>query len=234
MKKNGNLQDLLNESESLGEFERAAALAVWHGDLKACVSILQRGAEDVRALLPAEETELTRGSMNLENYSELLSLISMCVAGFNITTADDGTRLDNLWSGACNNLLRRLNTVAEMTGMILKHHQSHVLQLSRSGLSYLRAILVFLQSIGAEDGGGCFHKTIYDENLSLADRVGFACHFLPRTELYEFLKASVRKCESNGLLEGLLITGLDKRGIGLLQSYVDQNSDVQTAAMISW
>jgi hypothetical protein len=36
-----------------------------------------------------------------------------------------------------------------------------------------------------------------------------------------------------GDLEGIVITGLDKRGIALLQSYVDRHADVQTAALMS-
>jgi len=232
-------------------------LAVWHGDLNACVSTLQRGAEDVRALLfvgkeensngytddgndnrPLPSSASTkRGSVNCESYSETLNLIAMCVAGFNVTTADDGTmKTSNLWSSACTNLLRRPDIAVEtMTSTTTMKHSSssQVPHLPRSGVSYLRAILIFLQNIGSETGGNGYHKTIYDESLALVDRVGFACHFLPRTDLYSFLNTSTRKCTELGSLEGLLITGLDKRGIGLLQSYVDRNSDVQTVALIS-
>jgi hypothetical protein len=57
---------------------------------------------------------------------------------------------------------------------------------------------------------------------------------LPRADLHSFLDTSIKRCIEFGNLEGLLITGLDKRGIALLQSYVDIYSDVQTAALISW
>lgn len=204
-------------------------MAVWHGDLNACVSALQRGADDVRSLVEeggydgnSAKSGATRGGTsigNCERYSETLSLIAMCVAGFNVTSASDGTmKTTNLWSNACDNLLRRPDIAA-----------TDKVQLP--GVAYLRAILLFLQNIGSEAG---FDKTIYNEGLSLADRVGFACRFLPRANLYSFLDASMRKCIKIGNLEGLLITGLDKRGIGLLQSYMDRNSDVQTAALISW
>ena len=229
IKKYGNLQDLLDECEGRGEFERSAALAVWHGDLNSCVLALQRGAEDVRALSVDEDeydnggpsSSAKRGGVrgspssshnNCESYSETLSLIAMCVAGFNVTTASDGTmKTTNLWSGACTNLLRRPD-IAVATNST----NSSQVQPLPPGVSYLRAILLFLQDIGSVTGG--FRKTIYNEGLSLADRVGFACRFLPRADLYSFLTS--RKCIKNGSLEGLLITGLDKRGIELLQSYM--------------
>mmetsp|Transcript_34759 Transcript_34759/g.63932 ORF Transcript_34759/g.63932 Transcript_34759/m.63932 type:complete len:654 (+) Transcript_34759:231-2192(+) len=234
IKKYGNLQDLLDECEGRGEFERSAALAVWHGDLESCVSALQRGAEDVRELQvegeeydgPSSANGTVRGfssKNNCESYAEALSLIAMCVAGFNVTTASDGTiRTTKLWSGACSNLLRRPGIVATMDNVSSQVHLP--------GVSYLRGILLFLQNIGSEIG---FNNTIYNEGLSLADRIGFACRFLPRADLYSFLDVSMRKCIKFGRLEGLIITGLDKRGIGILQSYMDRNSDVQTTALIS-
>ncbi|EED88181.1 hypothetical protein THAPSDRAFT_269896 [Thalassiosira pseudonana CCMP1335] len=173
IKKYGVLRDLLDECEARGEFERSAALAIWHGNIGECVAALQRGAEDMR--------ELT------------LSLIAMCVAGFNMTMGSDGVpKTSTVWSNA--------------------------------------SICTFLLNLGKENG---LNKTIHDEGLSLADRVAFSCRFLSRADLRSFLDTSLRKCLKTGNIEGLLITGLDKRGIGLIQSFVDRCSDVQTAALIS-
>jgi len=211
MKEYGALQSLLDECESRGEFERSAALAIWHGDLNSCVMALQRGAEDVKALSG-------EGGYSTAD-SERLNLIAMCVAGFNVMAGSDGVmRTTKLWSDACNNLLQRPDMKSKKDSD------------SSSGVSYLRGILLFLQNIGGNAG---FNKTIYDEGLSLADRVAFACRFLPRAELHLFLDTSMRRCIEIGNLEGLLITGLDKRGILILQSYVDRFADVQTAALIS-
>jgi hypothetical protein len=212
MKKYGALQSLLDECESRGEFERSAALAIWHGDLNSCVMALQRGAEDVKALSG-------EGGYSTAD-SERLNLIAMCVAGFNVMagSSDGVMRTTKLWSDACNNLLQRPDMKSKKDSDL------------SSGVSYLRGILLFLQNIGGNAG---FNKTIYDEGLSLADRVAFACRFLPRAELHLFLDTSMRRCIEIGNLEGLLITGLDKRGILILQSYVDRFADVQTAALIS-
>ena len=183
MKKYGTIQDLLDECENRGEFERSAALAIWHGDLNSCVSALQRGAEDVRALVEEESNDIpspksgVRGggnASNRESYSETLSLIAMCVAGFNVTTASDGTKKSSkLWNVACDNLLRRpdISSTTESSS-----------QVQLPGVAYLRSILLFLRDIGSGEAG--FDKTIYNEGLSLADRVGFACRFLPRADLY--------------------------------------------------
>lgn len=153
-----------------------------------------------------------------DTYAETLSLISMVVAGFNMTTGSDGTMKTSLvWSNACEGLLRRRDFVGARRG-------------THSGVFYLRAICTFLLNIGREDG---FEKTIYDAELSLCDRVAFACRFLPRSNLRLFLETMVRRKNKAGSIEGLMITGLDRRGIGILQSYVDRYSDVQTAALIS-
>ena len=209
---------MIDECEACGEFERSAALAVFHGDLSACVSALQRGAQDVRKLVEegSSEQEEVR-DRHLQSYSETLSLIAMCVSGFNVTASTDGKKKATpLWNNACDNLLRRSDITTDSTSL---------------QVSYLRAILVFLQSIGSDDG---FDMTINNEGLSLADRVAVACRFLPRASLKSFLESSMNKCIKHGNLEGLLITGLNEQGIELIQSYTDKTSDVQSAALISW
>ena len=57
--------------------------------------------------------------------------------------------------------------------------------------------------------------------------------FLARNDLKQYLGSCISNCEETGTLEGILITGLDRRGIRLLQCYVDAYSDVQTAALVS-
>lgn len=216
---------MLDECQSRGEYERSAALAAWHGDLNSCIEALQRAADDARSRVKegTEEHGGISSSHNSDSYSESLSLIAMCVAGFNATSASiDGVlKSTKLWSSACDNLLKRLD-ISTM---------KDIPRLQLRGVFYLRSILFFLQDIGSNTG---FKRTIYDDVICLADRVGFACRFLPWSDLHSFLETSTKNCMMVGNLEGLLITGLDKCGISLLQSYTDQTSDVQTAALISW
>lgn len=222
IKRDGALSELLDECQSRGEYERSAALAAWHGDLNSCIEALQHAADKTKS--QAKEGAENHGGISnshSNSYSETLSLIAMCVAGYNVTPTGDGVlKSTKLWSSACDNMLKRLDA-----------DSSDIPQPQLHGVSYLRSILLFLQDIGSNSG---FKRSIYDDAICLADRVGFACRFLPWSDLHSFLEASMRECMSVGNLEGLLITGLDKRGISLLQSYTDQSADVQTVALISW
>lgn len=211
VKRYGSLRNLLDECESRGEYERSAALAVWHGNLGECVSALQRGAGELK------DQKSSEGQLG-ETYSETLKLIAMVVAGFSRSIAADGSmQTSSVWSKACESLLHR-------PGMSRTEEPD---LLPSKGVSYLRAICIFLLNVG-----NGFDKTIYDEDLSLPDRVGVAIRFLSRSDLRAFLDQSLRKCLKTGNLEGIVITGLDKRGLAIIQNYIDMTSDVQTAALI--
>lgn len=210
MKKYGSLRNLLDECENRGEFERAAALAIWHGNLGECVASLQRGADVMKANGANEQPP--------REDAETLSLIAMVVAGFSRSASSDGPmQVSSVWTKACESLLHRPDISLE----------DKPDELPYQGVAYLRAICTFLLNIG--DG---FNRTIHDERLSLADRVGVAIRFLSRSDLRSFLDQSLRKCLKTGDLEGIIITGLDKRGVAILGSYIDKNSDVQTAALV--
>jgi hypothetical protein len=116
-----------------------------------------------------------------------------------------------VWKNACQNLLNRPN----------------LRETKNTGSNYLRAICSFLIDDSNLD------KTLRDISLNLSDRVAFACIYLARKELKDYLESCIDYCLKSGNLEGLLITGLNKKGIALLQSYVDSRSDVQTAALVS-
>ena len=213
------MRNLLDGCESRGEFERSAALAIWHGNLEECVASLQRGADEVRRRA-REQIGSEIYTNDSEAYAESLSLISMVVAGFSMSAMPDGSmQSSNVWRKACDGILLRPDIAAAE-----ENSRAPLTQ----GVSYLRAICTFLLNIG--DG---FNRTIYDEGLSLADRVGVALRFLSRANLRSFLDTSLRKCIKTGNLEGIIISGLDKRGISVIQSYVDKTSDVQSAALIA-
>jgi hypothetical protein len=125
-----------------------------------------------------------------------------------------------VWKSACESLLKRLKGPD-----LIISKSAH----SRRG-AYLQAICSFLINVADEDG---LKETLNDEQLCLSDRCAFATKFLSRSELEEFLHAELTSCIQSGNLEGILITGLDRNGISLLQSYIDASSDVQTAALVS-
>ncbi len=67
---------MLSQIESLGGFERSAALAVWNSDIGEAVSALQRGAELMR-MDAGDNEDNTVNSRNLR-YAETLELVAMC------------------------------------------------------------------------------------------------------------------------------------------------------------
>jgi len=68
------LEQVLMEVEGSGDFERAAALAVWSGDLRAALGALTRAAE--------LSSSADNSESNKTSASPLLQLVSMCVLHF--------------------------------------------------------------------------------------------------------------------------------------------------------
>jgi WD repeat-containing protein mio len=177
------------------------------------------------------------------SYPELLQLVAMCVAGY-VTAGPvpggkggakgGGGGAEGLWTEMCESLLDRPQMQA------------------RSSISYVRAACAFLASIaempaprtgwGSPDKarrtsfqgpeGLLFRRVLQDTELSLADRCAFACKFLPPRQLQAFLTKQGELCLEQGNVEGTLLFGLGKQGLGLLQAYVDRTGDIQTTALL--
>jgi hypothetical protein len=205
-----DLTIVMAECEALGEYERSAALAVWHEDMGAAVEALQRASEAIH--LQTEEGR-NRSSLSISpQYGETLGLISMCIAGFGGKT--ESQRL--VWNRACASLLQRDDM--SLTGANYS-----------TRIAYLRAVCEFLMYAETNDS---LLRVLENSDLSLCDRVAFACRFLEKKELTTYLLRCVELCQQHGDLEGLAITGLSKPGIKILQSFVDHYTDVQTAALV--
>lgn len=209
-----SLVNVIMECEDLGEFERSAALSVWHGDIGAAVDALERGATFVRGQVSGDGSWRKRGALAAPQYAELLELVALCIAGYR--AGDEKSSSSSVWRRSCSNLMQRL------------HLANSAYTVNRT--SYLRVMLRFLMSLGASTG---YDEVLGDWSLSLGDRVAFACRFLPRTELKQFLTSCIETCQASGNCEGLVITGVEKEGIRILQAYVDLCADVQTAALVT-
>ena len=85
-------------------------------------------------------------------------------------------------------------------------------------------------SLGSDNG---YQEILFDKSLSLCDRAAFACRYLERNKLQEFLTTCIDLCKKTGNIEGMTITGIEREGIKILQSYVDRYADVQTAALVT-
>ncbi|ORX56733.1 hypothetical protein DM01DRAFT_1334295 [Hesseltinella vesiculosa] len=90
---------------------------------------------------------------------------------------------------------------------------------------YLRAIFKY---ISAND----WTPVLDDESLRLQERLVIALRFLDDDKLTAYLSRTLSSSILSGNLEGLMLTGLYTQGMDLLESHVNQTSDVQTAALI--
>lgn len=209
-----DLLNVLAECESLGEYERSAALAVWHGDIGSAVQALQRASKFARLQqqsLSGNSDSSASGGPPTEalQYAGSLDLLAMCIAGFT------GRTVSSVWQSACRRLLER-SEFSDAEGDF-------------TGVAYIRAMCDFLLNVGTTE---CVDKVLNNDRLSLCDRVAFACRFMENEALQGFLSKCIKSCGSSGNIEGLIVTGLSKDGIRMLQSFVDRCADVQTAALI--
>lgn len=68
--------------------------------------------------------------------------------------------------------------------------------------------------------------------LPLRERLAIALRFLDDKLLSSYLRRAADECRAKGNVEGLVLTGLTSQGLDILQGYVDNTGDIQTAAML--
>ncbi|OQS05681.1 hypothetical protein THRCLA_02212, partial [Thraustotheca clavata] len=221
-----SLSTLLQQCEATQDYDRAAALAVFHGDLTAAVSVLQRGAE-------VESNSTLR---------DLRQLVAMAVAGYSI----NGPTNNTLWTTMCLQLIKRpeiqstktprylhaiccflcvTKDLAASTSTPLHRPPKNV-----SASSHLRRNSSSSFMPVVEDGPPLFSAILSDETLLLSDRTAFACRFLSLESLTRFIDSCAESCVQRGDLQGLLLLGLDPT---LLQEYLDRTGDIQTVALLA-
>lgn len=95
---------------------------------------------------------------------------------------------------------------------------------------YLRAGFSFLREL--KEPKIDFRPMLRMRELSVSDRIGFACTYLNDESLVEVMDELSDDAAKNGHLDGIIATGLTTElGIELLQRYVEKTKDVQTAAL---
>ncbi|KAF2226002.1 WD40-repeat-containing domain protein [Elsinoe ampelina] len=89
---------------------------------------------------------------------------------------------------------------------------------------YLKSILRY---IGSNDW-----KSVTEmSTLILSDRVSVALRYLDNESLSEFISSTSQTCINQGLLPGVLLTGLTETAIPLFQAYLARSSDIQTCVL---
>ncbi|KZT22569.1 WD40 repeat-like protein [Neolentinus lepideus HHB14362 ss-1] len=106
----------------------------------------------------------------------------------------------------------------------LREHTEHLIV--RLQDPYFRAMLTLLT---LRD----WSEVLEEEALPLRERLVVAFQFLDDKALSSYLRRMADRAVSHGDIEGLVITGLTKAGMDVLQNYVDSTGDVQSAAILS-
>ncbi|KAJ6516352.1 hypothetical protein C8R45DRAFT_241220 [Mycena sanguinolenta] len=91
---------------------------------------------------------------------------------------------------------------------------------------YFRAMLTQLTL-------GDWSEVLEEETLPFSERLAIAFQFLEDKTLTSYLHQCVKNSSQRGDIDGLLVTGLTKRGMDILQGHVNRSGDVQTAAILS-
>ena len=214
------LEHAMRDSEAIGDYERSAALATFHGDLRAAVGALRRAQN---ALCQEFETGESRND-DKDEVHQLLQLVAMSIAGYSTPRNEDSSKGNSLWQDMCRTLLRH----------------PFLIDSSQTSHPYLRTVCVFLllasqvhaneadSEVGAQTRW--FDDILYNERLSLEDRTAFACRFLPSGELHKFLDYEKSQAIAAGRLDGIIILGLGTEGRALLQvrKYCPSNMWIHT------
>ncbi|TRM67809.1 hypothetical protein BD626DRAFT_564707 [Schizophyllum amplum] len=87
---------------------------------------------------------------------------------------------------------------------------------------YFRAMLTYLSS-------GDWSDVLDEELLPFRERLSIAFQFLEDKTLTSYLH---RVSDKFGDIDALMVTGLTKAGVNVLQDYVDRTGDLQTAALL--
>lgn len=178
------LEDFLKRQELEENFERAAAVAVFHGQIRRGITSLNDGASNAKR----------RGDKGRGN---LLSLIALALSGYS-------PQESRLWRETCYTVKSQINN------------------------AYLRATFNFLCSSG-RDG---FADVLNELEMSLQDRVAFACTYLDDRQLCAHIAQLTQQVAQRGDINGLFLTGLPNEGISLLTNYVNTTGDVQLACLL--
>ncbi|XP_005999518.1 GATOR2 complex protein MIOS isoform X2 [Latimeria chalumnae] len=164
-----DVEPFLNSLEQEGEWERAAAVALFNLDIRRAIQILNKG------------------DLNL-------NVVAMALSGYT-------DEKNSLWREMCSTLRLQLNN------------------------PYLCIMFAFLTS-----EPGSYDGVLYESSVAVRDRVAFACMFLSDSQLIRYIDKLMNEMKEAGNLEGILLTGLTKDGVDLMESYVDRTGDVQTAS----
>jgi len=203
------------------QFARAAAIAIFSLHLKLAVEILLIADQVVSAGLEAVMIDFALMAPSLRQMGQLKEMVKL----------SDTNKYDNL-GDSYKFCIMALSGYTDRSGQSSLWRDSCSAFSPRLADPYLRAIFAFLT---ASDDEHMLNIADYQPEgtvgMKLADRIAFACIFIPDNMLVEFIDRMTRSLVDVGDLDGLLLTGLSSEGVTLLQNFVDSTGDIQTAIL---
>lgn len=239
-------------------FERAAAVALWHGDVNYAVRILHEAVEshnkvklkDFNVVSDNNGNVIQRKPIYVE-HDENEGNDNSC--GSKETSVEWDYPVSDSYMqvvalvGMClagyvpnnpsesnkSNLPRDRNSWR----MMCEHVLYQLRAFERTAASYLSAGCLFLL-VNCNDAMNQksiarYSNILDDPNLVLEDRISFAAHYLDDEDLACWLLQTKQTCLKKGSLEGLILTGLSQQGCDILQGFIDRTNDIQTTALIA-
>ena len=198
-----------------GEIDKAVALLRLIGDIPVSVRIALSGFPFARTEKSALWEEMARDLIGNEltpDFPYLQLAFGLLLAGGGDKTAED---LGDIWN--------------EFSGLEPSSSGAG----GGAGRRYLRGGRQAMYGAHNEAGGVSRELRRADMTISIADRTALACRFLPNAQLYAYLERLCQSAEQSGQIEGFLLFGYTNRGMKLLESYVNQTGDVQSAALLT-
>lgn len=224
-----SIEDLVEEYAKYDTFERACALALWHGDLVLAVSVLRRVMDSFEARSKApeavvkpsddddeeeEEGEYLGLPSNLiEDYKKLIPLVAMCITGYPKSAPDTSAGADTNAKKPSSSA--SLSGAAALWCSMCEHVVSQLNQCvhSRGSISYLSAachfLLCTLKAAYLDVPCTIRHKDVMNnEFIALEDKCAYASTFLPEDELMVYLDNQQNSILKTRDIEGVLFMGL--------------------------
>ncbi|KAN0004083.1 hypothetical protein ACTFIZ_010242 [Dictyostelium cf. discoideum] len=195
------LENILSRLEKSGEYERAAAIAVFHLDIKRAILVVTNATYNIH---PVTQTN-HHGHLMRQDREFSLKLLSIALAGFDGTSTSAYSNNNNsIWKETCKSTAKSFIN------------------------PYLKTCLEFLAS---NSDSKDIYSIIEDSRINLDDKIAFSCKYLDYQDLIHFVERNTIRVIECGNLKGVLLTGLTGRGVDLLSNYIDRTCDIQTAVL---
>ena len=198
-------------------FERAAAIALWHGSVAIAVDCLRKAIEN------ADELDEWDGSVAMSSYLQTMQLVAMCFAGYNsssllaVAAAAAGSYKDTNTtisrarkaeaansSSSSSSSSNSSSTWTTMCRQVISQLQQCKARVSSAYLvAACRFLLFNLEKPGYVNELFPYKEVLDDDLLSLEDRVAFACTYLSDHHLMEWLKQRQSMSIAEGRIEGM-------------------------------